>query len=109
MCQSATRMIVNQSGTGRIPGCQVGFNRRLRRPLGTLLEVRRPRRAGEGGLDDGSSPLCPQCGQVTFGMEPVLPLVADDDAEALPDGEALQPGPSRLGASHHGRELLVGK
>lgn len=62
-----------------------------------------------GGLDDGSSPLCPQCGQVTFGMEPVLPLVADDDAEALPDGEALQPGPSRLGASHHGGELLVGK
>jgi len=54
------------------------------------------------------SPLSP-CGQITFGIEPVLPLLVEDDAETFLEQEVLHLGPAGLGASHLGGELLVGE
>ncbi len=50
-----------------------------------------------------------QCGQITFGIEPVFPFLVEDDAETFLDGKVLLPGPAGLGLSHLGGELLVGE
>ncbi|MDT5237477.1 MAG: hypothetical protein QOD36_364 [Mycobacterium sp.] len=39
----------------------------------------------------------------------MLPLLAEDDAESLLDGEVLHLGPAGLGTSHVGGELRVGQ
>lgn len=50
-----------------------------------------------------------ECRQVTFGIEPMLPLLIKDNAETVNEREAPNLGPSRLGASELGSELLIGE
>ena len=50
-----------------------------------------------------------QCGQITFGIEPVFPFLVEDGSETFLDGEVLEPGPAGLGARHLAGELLVGE
>jgi hypothetical protein len=52
---------------------------------------------------------CFQCGQITFGIEPVFPLLIKDDAETFLEWEVRQARPARFGTSQFRGELVVGE